>query len=61
VLDFQRFYACLTVWWMGQGWGAKQGIRWLGLVFGLVLSKGVKFGVKFNKQGLSACLVLCGC
>ena len=25
----------------------------------MVLSKGVKFGVKFNKQGLSACLVLC--
>jgi len=33
-------------------------------VFGLVLSKGVKFGVKFNKQRFGLvwvlCLVLCG-
>ena len=27
---------------VGQGWGVKQGIRWLGLVLGLVLSKGAK-------------------
>ena len=36
--DFQRFYASLQCW----GWGVKQGIRWLGLVFGLVQSKDAK-------------------
>jgi hypothetical protein len=29
---------------VGQGWGVKQGIRWLGLVFGLMLSKDAKQG-----------------
>jgi hypothetical protein len=41
--------------------GAKQTSK--GLAWCRVLSKGVKFGVKFNKQGfwcLVLCLVLCG-
>jgi len=49
-LDFQCFYASLGAGRVGQGYGAKQGIRWLGLV----LSKGVKFGVEFSKQGFGA-------
>jgi len=45
---------------VGQGWGVKQGIRWFGLVFGLVLSKGAKVwcpvwvlgGAKQTSKGL---------
>jgi hypothetical protein len=68
ILDFQRFAkhhasACLSMLlriFTVRGWGVKQGIRWLGLVFGLVLSKGAKVwcpvwvlgGAKQTSKGL---------
>jgi len=53
MLDFQRFYASLRC----GGRGVKQGIRWLGLVFGLMLSKGAKQGCQANKQARVKCWV----